>query len=118
MINQTITLISLLFRLVILAVLLFGLSGEAHDQWTTSGSNTTTSNNVGIGTAAPAFKLDISTAANGDGLRIGAGDTSAESSANIVIRPSSASSAQRNWCQAGSEWLVQTDCRRLSGGGN
>jgi hypothetical protein len=94
---KTITLISLLFRLAILAIVLFGLSGKTHAQWTTSGNNTTTSNNVGIGTAAPAFKLDVSTAANGDGLRIGAGDTSAESSANIVIRPSSASSAQRNW---------------------
>ena len=53
--------------------------------------------NVGINTTSPSFKLDVNTATNGDGIRVGAGVTSAQSSANIVIRPSSSSPDQRNW---------------------
>jgi len=63
----------------------------------TSSVDISASGNVGIGTASPGFKLDVSTSVNADGLRVGAGVNTSESSANIVIRPSSASSAQRNW---------------------
>src|ERR1044071_1342993 len=40
---------------------LFSQSREARAQWTTSGANTTTTNNVGIGTTAPATSLHVST---------------------------------------------------------
>jgi hypothetical protein len=36
----------------------FAQSREARAQWTTSGTNTTTTNNVGVGTAAPTAKLE------------------------------------------------------------
>ena len=42
---------------------------EARAQWTTSGTNTTTTNNVGVGTAAPAAGLHISTASTVPGSR-------------------------------------------------
>jgi len=45
--------------LALAAVLLQGR--EARAQWTTSGTNTTTTNNVGVGTATPASSLHVST---------------------------------------------------------
>jgi hypothetical protein len=36
------------------------LPGETRAQWTTSGTNTTTTNNVGVGTTAPTFLFDVS----------------------------------------------------------
>src|SRR5687767_7509842 len=53
--------------------------------------------NVGIGTTSPSKKLDVNTIVNGDGVKVGAGVTSAESSANVYFYPSSNYSTNRNW---------------------
>jgi hypothetical protein len=63
--------------LALLAVLCH--SREARAQWTTSGSTTTTTNNVGIGTASPATgKLVISGTAGQTGLDLSSTDQYAE----------------------------------------
>src|SRR5215207_4704638 len=46
--------------LLALAAALFQ-AREARAQWTTSGTNTTTTNNVGVGTTAPQTSLHVST---------------------------------------------------------
>ena len=44
-------------------------SREARAQWTTSGTNTTTTNNVGVGTTAPQAGVHVSTASGATGAR-------------------------------------------------
>src|SRR4051812_8758266 len=43
----------------LMLLLVCGAAREAQAQWTTSGSNVTTTNNVGIGTTTPATPLEI-----------------------------------------------------------
>ncbi|HWS87792.1 MAG TPA: hypothetical protein VN282_12555 [Pyrinomonadaceae bacterium] len=66
-------------------------SREARAQWTTSGNNTTTTNNVGIGTTAPTDRLEINgNVANGGGLTI-------STSGNAKYRVGTVGTTVPNW---------------------
>jgi hypothetical protein len=62
-----------LFRLALAVTCISGAFGSAQAQWSTTGNNTTTTNNVGIGTTTPVAKVDVTAAA----------DTAANIKANI-----------------------------------
>jgi hypothetical protein len=63
-----------------------------------SGIGASTNGNVGIGTnTTPAYKLDVNTSVNGDGIKVGAGSVAVESSSNLYLYPSSSSAFVRNW---------------------
>lgn len=53
--------------------------------------------NVGVGTKVPTMKLDVNTSANADGIKVGAGVTTVESSSNIYFYPSSNYDNARHW---------------------
>jgi hypothetical protein len=59
-IGERLTRAAALCLLALMSMLLH--SREARAQWTTSGTNTTTTNNVGIGTTTPATSLQVTTA--------------------------------------------------------
>jgi hypothetical protein len=71
--------------LALAAVLLQGR--EARAQWTTSGTSTTTTNNVGVGTTAPSGSFDVTTTgvANGGGIDLVVKDSLMANSNPIVF---------------------------------
>ncbi|HEY9283419.1 MAG TPA: hypothetical protein VIP46_08195 [Pyrinomonadaceae bacterium] len=79
-------------------------AGEARAQWATSGTNNTTTNNVGIGTTAPVTSLHVSTGAGAGSVRgIISEQTSADSnSALFFFRKSRAGAAALNGDNVGS----------------
>ena len=81
--------------LALLAVLCH--SHEARAQWTTSGTNTTTPSNVGVGTTAPVSSLHVSTATTAIPRGIVNEQTSADNNAALyVFRKSRAGTAVQN----------------------
>jgi hypothetical protein len=78
-------------------------AGSARAQWTTSGSATSTTNNVGVGTTAPATSLHVSTATAGTTRGIIDEQTSADSnSALLFFRKSRAGAATQTGDNIGS----------------
>jgi hypothetical protein len=75
---------------------------EARAQWTTSGTNTTTTNNVGVGTAAPQTSLHVSTAASGNRGIINEQTSADANSALLFFRKSRAGAAAQNGDNIGS----------------
>jgi hypothetical protein len=71
---------------------------EARAQWTTSGTNTTTTNNVGVGTATPEAGLHISTSSTVPGSRgiIDEQTSNDATAATFLFRKSRAGAAVQN----------------------
>ena len=82
---------------------------EARAQWTTSGPNTTTGSNVGVGTAAPAASLHVSTAAAGNRGIIDEQTSVDSNSALIMFRKSRAGAAAQNGDNIGSLFASPSD---------
>jgi hypothetical protein len=80
--------------LCILAAAALCLPGEARAQWTTSGTNTTTTDSVGVGTAAPATTLHVSTSTTAISRGVTSEQTSADgNAAKFTLRKSRAGAA-------------------------
>ena len=76
---------------------------DTRAQWTTSGTSTTTTNNVGVGTTTPQTSLHVSTAIAGTTRGIVNEQTSADSnSALFFFRKSRAGAAAQNGDNIGS----------------
>jgi hypothetical protein len=86
--------------LALASVLLQGR--EARAQWTTSGTTTTTTGSVGVGTAAPATSLHVSTAATGTRGIISEQTSADSNSALLFFRKSRAGAAAQNGDNVGS----------------
>src|SRR5829696_834435 len=83
---------------------------EARAQWTTSGTNTTTTNNVGVGTAAPQTSLHVSTSTTSFVRGIISEQASADgNSALFFFRKSRAGAAAQNGDNIGSLFATPFD---------
>ena len=99
---------SALCLLALAAALLGGR--EARAQWTTSGTNTTTTNNVGVGTTAPQTSVHVSTATTSFVRGIISEQTSADSnSALFFFRKHRAGTAVQNGDNLGSIFATPFD---------
>jgi hypothetical protein len=84
---------------------------EARAQWTTSGTNTTTTNNVGVGTAAPEASIHVKTASIDVGARgIVNEQTSADANGGLLVfRKSRAGAAVQSGDSLGNFYAAAFD---------